>query len=101
MAAAVRAAASVSQVDVDLWDGFAITSFEQFVEAVEAARADDPRIPAPTILGLRSWFHRNGRRLKDEGPKAGGEGEADEHSSGGAAHSSGTPAHRRSRAIHR
>ncbi len=57
---------TVTQAEVDLWDGFAITFFEQFVEAAEAARAMDPRIPAPSIIGLRSWFRRTGRKKAEE-----------------------------------
>jgi hypothetical protein len=56
-ARAVRKAAAVTRSEVDLWDGIAITFFEQFVDTVEDAHEEDPRVPAPSILGLRSWFH--------------------------------------------
>jgi hypothetical protein len=64
---AVKNAAPVTQSEVDLWDGFAITFFEQFVEATEAARETDPTIPAPSIIGLRSWFRRGRRKKKKDG----------------------------------
>lgn len=67
-AAAVRTAAPVQQAEVDLWDGLSITYFEQFVEAVEAAHAEDPRIPAPSIIGLRSWFRRTRRKPAEPTP---------------------------------
>lgn len=70
---AVKNAAPVLQSDVDLWDGLAITLFEQFVETADAARATDPRIPAPSIIGLRSWFRRGGQRGA-EGEGKGGPG---------------------------
>ncbi|APR84221.1 Hypothetical protein A7982_09570 [Minicystis rosea] len=65
-AAAVKNASVVLQSDVDLWDGMAITLFEQLVEAVEAAREEDLRIPAPSIIGLRSWFRRGGTTSADK-----------------------------------
>jgi len=73
-AAAVKSAAPVLQSDVDLWDGVAITLCEQFVEAAEAAREEDPRIPAPSIIGLRSWFRRGGGHKKSEDGKTAPEG---------------------------
>lgn len=61
-AAAVAAAPSVIQGEVDIWDGIAITFFEQFVDAVEDARRIDPAIPAPSIIGLRTWFGRKAKK---------------------------------------
>lgn len=55
---AVKSATTVTQQDVDLWDGMAISLFEQFVNAAEDAHRIDPSIPTPTIIGLRSWFRR-------------------------------------------
>ena len=63
---AFAAAPSVIQSEVDIWDGIAITFFEQFVDAVEDARRIDPAIPAPSIIGLRSWFGRNAKKPADE-----------------------------------
>lgn len=65
-AEAVPAAPSVTQGDVDVWDGMAISFFEQFVDAVEDARRIDPAIPAPSIIGLRSWFKRTPRKAAQE-----------------------------------
>lgn len=70
-AGAVKSASPITQSEVDLWDGIAITLFEQFVEAVEDAREDDPTIPAPSIIGLRGWFRRLSRK------KVSAPGEAD------------------------
>jgi hypothetical protein len=78
---AVKNAAPVTQSEVDLWDGFAITFFEQFVEATEAARETDPTIPAPSIIGLRSWFRRGPRKKKQDGGGGGG-GEPDPNATG-------------------
>jgi hypothetical protein len=64
-AAAVAPAAPVSQSQVDLWDGIAITFFEQLVDVVEQAREEDPTIPAPSIIGLRGWFRRSSRKNRD------------------------------------
>ncbi len=64
---AVAPAPPVTQADIDVWDGIAITLFEQFVDAVEDARRLDPAIPAPSIIGLRNWFGR--RSHKDESPE--------------------------------
>ncbi len=64
---AVAPAPPVTQADIDVWDGIAITLFEQFVDAVEDARRLDPAIPAPSIIGLRNWFGR--RSNKDESPE--------------------------------
>jgi hypothetical protein len=61
-AAAVKPAPPVSQANVDEWDGIAISLFEQFVDAVDQARQDDPSIPAPSIIGLRSWFRRTRKK---------------------------------------
>jgi len=72
-AAAVRNAPAVSQADVDLWDGIAISFFEQFVETLDDAREEDPSLPAPSIIGLRSWFRRGGSGGgggKDDAPNA-------------------------------
>jgi hypothetical protein len=70
-AAAVAPVSPVTQPDVDLWDGIAITFFEQFVEVLEQAREEDPTIPAPSIIGLRGWFRRASR--KGRGEAGGGE----------------------------
>jgi hypothetical protein len=56
------------------------------VEATEAARETDPTIPAPSIIGLRSWFRR-GRRKKNEdngaeGGTSGGNKGADPQATG-------------------
>lgn len=59
---AVAAAPSVTQGEVDTWDGMAISFFEQFVDAVEDAHRIDPAIPAPSIIGLRNWFGRTSRK---------------------------------------
>jgi hypothetical protein len=59
---AVAPAPAVMQSEVDVWDGMAISFFEQFVDAVEDAHRVDPAIPAPSIIGLRSWFGRNSRK---------------------------------------
>jgi hypothetical protein len=77
-AQAVKSAAPVSQSDVDLWDGMALTYFEQFVDAVDDAREADPTIPRPSIIGLRSFFRRLSRK-KTDGPDGGAadEGEGD------------------------
>ncbi len=64
-AAAVTPKAAVSQAEVDLWDGMAVSFFEQFVEAVEQAREEDPTIPTPTIIGLRSFFGRRSTKKSD------------------------------------
>jgi hypothetical protein len=63
---AVATAPSVTQAEVDTWDGIAISFFEQFVDAVEDARRIDPAIPAPSIIGLRNWFGRSSRKAADE-----------------------------------
>ncbi len=55
---AVGPAPAVTQAEIDVWDGMAITLFEQFVDAVVDARRMDPSIPAPSIIGLRNWFGR-------------------------------------------
>jgi hypothetical protein len=59
---AVAPAPAVTQSDVDVWDGIAISFFEQFVDAVEDGHRVDPAIPAPSIIGLRSWFGRTSRK---------------------------------------
>ncbi len=59
---AVAPAPAVTQSDVDVWDGIAISFFEQFVDAVENGHRVDPAIPAPSIIGLRSWFGRTSRK---------------------------------------
>jgi hypothetical protein len=67
---AVAPSPSVSQADIDIWDGIAITLFEQFVDAVEDARRLDPAIPAPSIIGLRNWFGRRSPKSDNqENPK--------------------------------
>ncbi|MDI1448910.1 hypothetical protein [Polyangium sp. 6x1] len=65
-AASVAPTAPVSQSQVDLWDGIAITFFEQLVDALEQAREVDPTIPAPSIIGLRGWFRRASRKNRDD-----------------------------------
>jgi 5-methylthioribose kinase len=65
-ATAVATAPSVIQSEVDTWDGMTISFFEQFVDAVEDARRIDPTIPAPSIIGLRSWFGRTTRKSAPE-----------------------------------
>lgn len=64
---AVAPSPAVTQTDIDIWDGIAITLFEQFVNAVEDARRLDAAIPAPSIIGLRNWFGR--RAPKSESPE--------------------------------
>jgi len=64
-ATAARKASAVSQQEVDVWDGMALTFFEQFVDAVEDAREEDPTIPAPSIIGLRGYFRRTGSSSSD------------------------------------
>lgn len=77
-AAAARNAPAVTQADVDLWDGLAISFFEQLVEVLDAAHDRDPAVPAPSIIALRSWFRR-GRRgaggKEDEATKPAGSAE--------------------------
>lgn len=63
---AVAPAPTVTQSDVDTWDGIALLFFEQFVDAVEDARRVDPAIPAPSIIGLRSLFGRTRKGGKGE-----------------------------------
>ncbi|HRI63725.1 MAG TPA: hypothetical protein PK156_05790 [Polyangium sp.] len=79
---AVAPATTVTQADVDLWDGMAISLFEQFVDAVEDAHHIDPAIPKPSIIGLRSWF---GRASKKDAPTE------DASTSGTTSTPSGTP----------
>jgi hypothetical protein len=76
-AGAVTKAAEVKQPDVDFWDGIALTFFEQFVDAADAAHEVDPTVPAPSIIGLRSWFGRLSRKRRGEdggGKEDGGSG---------------------------
>jgi hypothetical protein len=61
-AIAVTPAPAVTQSDVDVWDGLAISFFEQFVDAVDDAHQVDPAIPSASIIGLRSWFGRTSRK---------------------------------------
>lgn len=65
-AASVAPTTPVSQSQVDLWDGIAITFFEQLVDALEQAREVDPTIPAPSIIGLRGWFRRASRKNRGD-----------------------------------
>lgn len=71
-ATAARKASEVSQQDVDVWDGMALAFFERFVESLETAREEDPTLPAPTIIGLRSFFGRGGGGGGDEASQAQG-----------------------------
>lgn len=80
-AASVAATSPVSQSQVDLWDGIAITFFEQLVDALEQARETDPTIPAPSIIGLRGWFRRVSR--KNRGDAETSTSEAEDAAAGG------------------
>jgi uncharacterized membrane protein YgcG len=75
----------VKQADVDLWDGLAIAFFEQLVAAADRAHEADPAVPAPTIIGLRSWFRRSSRKTHrgSGGEDGGGGGEGGGGSPGG------------------
>ena len=75
-AVAARKSATVSQQDVDVWDGLALTLFEQYVDALEEAREEDPTVPAPSIIGLRTFFRRRNGSKGSGGVDAGGDGEA-------------------------
>ncbi|WP_170230033.1 hypothetical protein, partial [Polyangium fumosum] len=77
-AASVAPTAPVSQSQVDLWDGIAITFFEQLVDALEQAREVDPTIPAPSIIGLRGWFRRASRKNRGDADASTSESEADQ-----------------------
>ncbi len=67
-AKAPRGKASVSQDQVDLWDGYALTFFERIVRVFTAGRAVDPTIPRLVPIALYRWYFGYESAKKDPPP---------------------------------
>jgi hypothetical protein len=65
-AASVQTAPSVSQADLDLWDGINLVLYGLIKDFFEAARAIDPAIERLAPMALRGYFGRSRRRRKPD-----------------------------------
>lgn len=60
-AESTRVAATVSQGEVDLWDGINLTLLERLIDAFDAAHAEDAAVPRLIPMSLRSLLARSHR----------------------------------------